>query len=71
MVLKLLLISLLLNSIANGLAERVQVQTKFGELRGFLSKPINGNDKAEIYLNVPYALPPTGTRRFEVSLSFE
>jgi carboxylesterase type B len=67
MIAKLLLICFLLNLFETGLAERVQIQTKFGELRGFLSKPFNGDEKAEIFLNIPYALPPTGVLRFEVS----
>jgi hypothetical protein len=67
MLTKLLLIYFWLNLLENALAERVQVETKFGELNGFLSEPFYGGKRAEIYLNIPYALPPTGARRFEVS----
>lgn len=43
------------------------VKTKFGELRGFLSEPLDSNEeRAEIYLNIPYALPPLDELRFEV-----
>jgi hypothetical protein len=44
-----------------------KVITRFGELRGFLTEPFEGQ-RAEVFLNIPYALPPVGNLRFEVSL---
>lgn len=57
---------------AHGSSEQVKLNTKFGELRGFLSEPFYDDDdgswkRAEIYLNIPYALPPVDNLRFEVS----
>ncbi|KAI6190598.1 Carboxylic ester hydrolase [Aphelenchoides bicaudatus] len=61
----LLFVFILLNLLGNAVTEQVSVQTKFGTLRGFLSEPFNGKEQAEIYLNIPYALPPVGKLRFE------
>lgn len=48
-----------------------KVDTRFGELRGFLTESFetNGGEerKAEVFLNIPYALPPIGKLRFKVS----
>lgn len=44
------------------------VQTTFGKVVGSISSSRSGKEFYE-YLGVPYALPPIGEKRFEVTLN--
>ena len=42
------------------------VETNYGKLQGF-TIDLENNEKADIFLNIPFAKPPVGELRFEVS----
>ena len=45
------------------------VETKLGKLKGFIIE-LENSEKADIFLNIPFARPPIGELRFEVSSLF-
>ena len=49
-------------------SEFVVRQTKYGNIRGYVSERLPGV-KVEQFLGVPYAAPPVGNLRLEVSIS--
>ncbi|KAI6212910.1 Carboxylic ester hydrolase [Aphelenchoides besseyi] len=63
-----LIISLVFAQLVSGLEYSSTVKTKFGSVRGLLSEPFydyNKGERAEVFLGLPYALPPIGSLRFE------
>lgn len=55
--------------ITSGAEEYVVRDTDYGQVRGFV-KTVLGSKKVERYFRVPFAAPPVGELRFEVSDSF-
>ena len=46
------------------------VTTSLGKIQGCLREFYPGKGKYEVYQGIPYALPPTGSRRFSVRLKY-
>ena len=59
----LLLLSIFLGSSLQ--SENPTVWTKYGKIRGYFRKSYT-NRTYEAYEGIPFAMPPTGNRRFEV-----
>ena len=56
-------------ALALAYAEPPTVQTRFGTVRGVLSEPLDAEGtRGEYFYGVPYATPPLGEHRFEVSV---
>lgn len=47
----------------------IERTTKYGQIKGFISERIPGQ-KVEQFLGVPYAAPPVGNLRLEVSKEY-
>ena len=60
--------SLMTSAVVGGAEGRrsVEVTTQQGEVRGHVES-VHGGRRVETYLGIPYARPPVGELRFEVS----